>query len=61
MSHIISYFYIYDAVSIDFVFSFIDFLLMNLSTVTLDVLLRLLQNIGMKIRSDNPGKLKNLI
>lgn len=61
LTHIISYFYIYDAISIDFVTSFIQYLLDNLSALTLDVLLKLLTNTGMKIRSDNPAKLKLLI
>lgn len=61
LSNVISYLYIYDAVGIDFVFSFVEYLLANLCPATLDTLLKLLQNTGMKVRSDNPGKLKSLI
>lgn len=61
ISLIFSYFYLFDSITLDFVFEFITSLLQKIDNDMIEILLTIIQNTGLKIRKDNPKLLKDMI
>lgn len=61
ISLIYSFFYLFDSISLDFLNGYISFLLERMNNEIIELLLTIIQNIGMKVRKDNPKILKDII
>ena len=61
ISLIFSYFYVFDSISLDFIKEYLNILIDRMDEGIIELLLVIIQNIGMKVRKDNPKILKDLI
>jgi len=61
ISLVLSYFYIFDSISLDFINEYLSFLIEKMNGEIIELLLIIIQNIGTKVRKDNPKILKDLI
>ena len=56
-----SYFYVFESISVEFIYGVLKYLLEFMNDTILEILIIFVQNIGAKIRADNPTILKDLI
>ena len=58
---IISLFYIFESITVEFLKSYLDFILNHAALDRIELIMIMIQNTGMKIRGDNPKILKEMI
>ena len=61
ISLVLCHFYLFNSLPLDFIKEFIEILINKMSSETIEILLLVIQNIGLKVRKDNPKTLKELI